>query len=96
MTADQFHEDNTGAYFTFDKNPVLLPPTLARLIERQIAEDRRHSAVGAVPDSEHQLLLLPGRLAGRPRSHGGLAAQLAKHGSAHPRGPQHGLVRHGR
>ncbi|UXX98053.1 hypothetical protein N7U49_48025 (plasmid) [Streptomyces sp. AD2-2] len=36
--------------------------------------------MGALPDSEHQELLLPGRLAGRPRSPGGLAAQLAKHG----------------
>lgn len=80
LAADQFHEDDTSAYFTFDKNPVLLPPTLARLIERQIAEGRRHSAVGSLPDSEHQELLLPSRLAGRPRSPGGLAAQLAKHG----------------
>ncbi|MBW8797364.1 MAG: hypothetical protein JF597_28345 [Streptomyces sp.] len=73
------HEDDTGAYFTFGKNPVLLPPTPARLIERRIAEGRRHSAVGALPDSEHKELLLPGRLAGRPRSHGGPAAQLPKH-----------------
>lgn len=36
--------------------------------------------MGALPDSQHQALLLPGRLAGRPRSFGGLAAQLAKHG----------------
>ncbi|MCX4399397.1 hypothetical protein OOK39_44150 [Streptomyces sp. NBC_00264] len=40
--------------FTFDKHPVLLPPTLARLIEQQITTGRTHSALGPFPHENSQ------------------------------------------
>ncbi|WP_241672306.1 hypothetical protein [Streptomyces sp. IB2014 016-6] len=80
LTADGFHKDKSGAYFTFDKNPVLLPPTLARLIEEQIAMGRSRSALGSLAASGHPELLLPGQPASRPRSPAALSTQLMKHG----------------
>ncbi|MBT1185383.1 XRE family transcriptional regulator [Streptomyces sp. CJ_13] len=79
LTTDGFHQDEQGAFFTFDKNPVLLPPTLARLIEQQITTGRQHSALGPLAQ-EHPRLLLPGRYASRARSPHALSAQLTKHG----------------
>ncbi|MGW3303963.1 hypothetical protein [Streptomyces rubiginosohelvolus] len=80
LTIDGFHRDESGAYFTFDKHPVLLPPTLARLVEQQIITGRSRSALGPVASSEHSDLLLPGRPASRPRSPEALSGQLMKHG----------------
>ncbi|MFC9534367.1 hypothetical protein ACFT38_28045 [Streptomyces sp. NPDC056975] len=69
-----------GAYFTFDKNPVLLPPTLARLMEQQITTGRSRAALGPLATSEHPGLLLPGQPASRPRSPEALSGQLMRHG----------------
>ncbi|WP_258053321.1 hypothetical protein [Streptomyces sp. Ru72] len=80
LTTDGFHQDERGAYFTFDKNPVLLPPTLARLIEEQIATGRSRAALGPLATREHPELLLPGQPASRPRSPEALSGQLMKHG----------------
>lgn len=80
LTTDRFHQDERGAYFTFDKNPVLLPPTLARLIEQQITTGRSRAALGPLATSEHPELLLPGLPASRPRSPEALSGQLMKHG----------------
>ncbi|MER6738918.1 hypothetical protein [Streptomyces puniciscabiei] len=38
LTIDRFRRDQTGAYLTLDRHPVLLPPKLALLIEEQIAQ----------------------------------------------------------
>lgn len=80
LTVNGFHQDERGAYFTFDKNPVLLPPTLARLIEQQITTGRSRAALGPLATSEHPELLLPGQPASRPRSPEALSGQLMKHG----------------
>jgi hypothetical protein len=80
LTTDRFHQDQHGAYLTFDKHPVLLPPTLARLIEQQITSGRSRSALGTLATSEHPQLLLPGVPASRPRSPQALAVQLKQHG----------------
>ncbi|WP_256259196.1 hypothetical protein [Streptomyces mirabilis] len=53
LTTDGFHQDEREAYFTFDKDPVLLPPTLARLIEQQITTGRSRAALGPLATSEH-------------------------------------------
>jgi hypothetical protein len=80
LTSDGFHQDENGAYFTFDKNPVLLPPTLARLIQQQTGHGRSRAALGQLATSEHPELLLPGQPASRPRSPEALSARLMKHG----------------
>ncbi|WP_073846627.1 hypothetical protein [Amycolatopsis sp. CB00013] len=38
LTIDRFHRDHESACLTLGKNPVLLPPTLAALVERQITD----------------------------------------------------------
>ncbi|MGV9248000.1 hypothetical protein [Streptomyces sp. NPDC003710] len=80
LTTDRFHQDERGAHFTLDKNPVLLPPTLARLIEQQITTGRSRAALGPLATSEHPELLLPGQPASRPRSPETLSGQLMRHG----------------
>ncbi|MFD0260132.1 hypothetical protein ACFVH7_17865 [Kitasatospora indigofera] len=80
LTTDRFHQDRHGAYLTFGKHPVLLPPTLARLIEQQITSGRSRSALGTLATSEHPQLLLPGSPASRPRSPEALSVHLKKHG----------------
>ena len=60
LTTDRFHQDEDNAYFTFDRNPVLLPPTLARLIAEQIATPGRISILPQ-PSGEGPRFLLPGR-----------------------------------
>ncbi|MFJ5851049.1 hypothetical protein [Streptomyces sp. NPDC092903] len=104
LTIDGFHQDESGACFTFDKNPVLLPPTLARLIEQQITTGRSRAALGPLATSEHPELLLPGQPASRPRSPEAQPASQPRGavGTTHEARPayhrrsQHGLVRHGR
>ena len=62
FTTDCFHQDTGGAYFRFGRNPVLLPPKLARLIERQIAQPAVSSAVS--PHSTGPAFLFPGHQLG--------------------------------
>ncbi|MFF4661328.1 hypothetical protein [Streptomyces sp. NPDC001381] len=77
LTTDCFKRDQDGAYITFDKAPVLLPPTLARLIEQQIANPVTLSMVQPAPGSG-PAFLFPGPLAHRRPQ--GLAMQLLELG----------------
>ncbi|MFV2118688.1 hypothetical protein ACE14D_09650 [Streptomyces sp. Act-28] len=60
--------------------PVLLPPTLARPIERQLTTGRARAVLGPLVTSEHPELLLPGHPTNRPRGPETLSGQLVKHG----------------
>ncbi|MFF9647290.1 hypothetical protein [Kitasatospora aureofaciens] len=77
LTTDRFHREEERAYFTFDRNPVLLPPKLARLIERQISRPGVTSVLRR-PDGPGPLL--PGRPPSRPRSVSSVHALLKAHG----------------
>ncbi|MEU0650491.1 hypothetical protein [Streptomyces umbrinus] len=79
LTTDCFKRDQDGAYITFDKAPVLLPPTLARLIEQQIANPVTRSMLQPAPGSG-PAFLFPGPLAHQPRRPQGLAMQLLELG----------------
>ncbi|MEU8941688.1 XRE family transcriptional regulator [Streptomyces goshikiensis] len=79
LTTDRFHKDKTGAYFTFDRNPVLLPPKLACLIEEQIERPVHVSMLGE-PSWDGPRFLLPGRPTSRPRSAGGVHTLMKQHG----------------
>ncbi|MEV4123987.1 hypothetical protein [Nocardia sp. NPDC049707] len=78
LTVDRFYRDDTYAYLIVDKNPIVLPPSLATLIEQQIQQ----TASAAKPNTNPagSPYLVPGRLPSRPRSVAGLAVKLAKHG----------------
>lgn len=77
LTTDQFFRDTDGAYYTFDRNPVLLPPKLATLIEEQINQPASPSMLPTPTDRRY---LLPGRPPSRPRSASSLHKLLAQHG----------------
>ncbi|MGW3327572.1 hypothetical protein [Streptomyces virginiae] len=79
LTADDFVQDETGAYLTVGTAVVLLPPRLASLIEELIADP--HRPVAVTPASGHDPgYLFPGKVPGRPRSSNALRAQLGRHG----------------
>jgi hypothetical protein len=66
LTTDRFHRDEDGAYLIIDRHPVLLPPTLARLIQQQINRSRRYSMLARSTSPAAQFLL-PGKPPDRPR-----------------------------
>jgi hypothetical protein len=74
LTASQFHRDDEYAYLTINRQPVVLPPSLARLIETHI-----HTAAAPHhrPDNANPYLL-PGRSPGRPRNPAGLAETMRR------------------
>lgn len=78
FTTSQFHQNDAGAFLTIDRHPVLLPPTLARLIKAHIASPQASSMlkprVSSGPD-----YLLPGRHAGRPLSASHIIKRLWNH-----------------
>lgn len=57
ITADQFHRDHDAAFLILGKNPVVLPPKLAALIEKQIVEPRYTSMVRQQADHLPRFLL---------------------------------------
>jgi hypothetical protein len=69
LTVNQFHRDHENAYLTINRQPVVLPPSLAQLIEAHIGST---AAPHHGPDSATRYLL-PGRNPGRPRNPAGLA-----------------------
>lgn len=79
FTADRFHRDHDGAFLTMGKNPVLLPPRLATLIEQQINAPRYRSMVRAQADHLPRFLL-PGSPPGKPRSTRGVHQLMQRHG----------------
>jgi hypothetical protein len=79
LTTDRFHRDEDGAYFTFDRNPVLLPPKLATLIEEQINRPGRASVL-AQTILDGPRYLLPGRPPNRPRRVSSLQKLMTQYG----------------
>jgi hypothetical protein len=80
LITDRFHEDDTGAYFTFDRIPVLLPPKLAALIKQQIESPYRASSVLGEPLGNGPRYLFPGRPASQPLNAGYLQLLMKRHG----------------
>ncbi|MEU4313448.1 hypothetical protein [Nocardia sp. NPDC024068] len=78
FTTDRFHRDGTGAFLTIDRHPVLLPPTLARLIDRLIVSDAIQTMIR--PGGPGPAYLFPGRPPGRPRHSHSLREMLTEHG----------------
>ncbi|EOT04774.1 hypothetical protein P354_15535 [Streptomyces noursei PD-1] len=78
LTVDGFCQDETGSYFTFGNEPVLLPPKLAQLIEEQIAPRRISLFIPTAEDDPG--FLFPGNPASRPRSAHSVRNLLKQHG----------------
>lgn len=79
LTTEAYTADGDGAYLSVDGCSIMLPPTLARLIDDQIRAQRaKRRATGA--DPEETLVLLPGRFPGRPRNAQTLSQQLIRAG----------------
>ncbi|MFD7340252.1 XRE family transcriptional regulator [Streptomyces violascens] len=79
LTADRFHYNDTGAYLTLDRHPVLLPPRLAQLIEDQIAQPRTTTPRRRALDETNRYLL-PGQFPGQPRSAKATSMLMQRHG----------------
>ncbi|MEU2287054.1 hypothetical protein ABZ614_34920 [Streptomyces sp. NPDC013178] len=67
LITDRFHRDETGAYLTLDRHPVLLPSKLAALIEEQIAQPVADSRMRQQFGNGNGYLF-PGKAPGRPRN----------------------------
>lgn len=80
LTTDRFHRDETGAaYLTLERNPVLLPPKLALLIEEQNRRPAGDSMFRQPLDGTPRFLL-PGRPASRPLSSSRLQSLMNQNG----------------
>ncbi|MFI2214921.1 XRE family transcriptional regulator [Streptomyces sp. NPDC020141] len=79
LTTDAFLQDTTGAYLLFAHQPVLLPPRLAALIERQTARPRRFPAASP-PGPDDPEYLFPGAFPSRPLRAKSLRRRLTDHG----------------
>ncbi|GGQ56220.1 hypothetical protein GCM10010166_27090 [Couchioplanes caeruleus subsp. azureus] len=75
LTVSQFHRDDENAYLTINLQPVVLPPSLAQLIETHIhtAAAAPHHRAGS---ANHYLL--PGQSPGQPRNPAGLADAMRR------------------
>ncbi|MEZ0096155.1 hypothetical protein [Streptacidiphilus sp. EB129] len=78
LTCDRFHRDEHGAYLTVERNPVLLPPKLARLVELQMNGLGSRSVLHESSDGIRYLL--PGRPASRPQNPGSIHNLLRRNG----------------
>ncbi|MGI5445754.1 XRE family transcriptional regulator [Streptomyces sp. CA-243310] len=80
LTTDRFSRDDEHAYLTLDRNPVLVPPRLAVLIERQIASPSCRTSVLQQPHDGTPGFLFPGRPPSRPRSPATVNSYMRRHG----------------
>ncbi len=80
LTTDRFHREGDHAYLTLDRNPVLLPPRLAVLIEQQITSPDRRTSVLQQPYDGTPGFLFPGRPPSRPRHPGTVHSYMRRHG----------------
>ncbi|MFC9964472.1 hypothetical protein ACFVH4_09530 [Nocardia ignorata] len=78
LTTDRYYVDDTSAYLTIVRNPVLLPPKLARLIEQQCT--RRNSSMLRHVTEGQPIYLFPGRPPSRPRNVTGIGNLMRAHG----------------
>jgi hypothetical protein len=78
LTTDRYHAQDGAAYLTLARNPVLLPPKLARLIEQQIESPSPVSLIGAAAQDGARFLL-PGRPAHRPLNVEWVRERLRRH-----------------
>ncbi|WP_228992825.1 XRE family transcriptional regulator [Streptomyces sp. DH8] len=79
LTADHYTQEADGhGYLTLERNPVLLPPKLARLIQEQIIAAASTSMISPHPASPP--FLMPGKVPGRHRSLNWFYTQMHEHG----------------
>ncbi|WP_406238481.1 hypothetical protein [Nocardia sp. NBC_01009] len=81
LTADRFCRDETYAYLVGDQNPVVLPPSLAQLIEAQIDKGGPSSMLRN-QNLDGPRYLFPGRPASRHRNVHSVLRGLSQHGLA--------------
>lgn len=77
LTTDQFHREDSDAYLTIGENAVMVPPSLAVLIDELV---RKSTSNVRNSTSRHPAYLFPGRPSSRPRSTQVLWRQLKQHG----------------
>ncbi|MDG4756211.1 hypothetical protein ACIODS_27535 [Micromonospora chalcea] len=79
LTTERLSRDDRGTYLALDSVPVLLPPTLAQLVDQLIAQPPR--TFGLRPTAQAQAAyLFPGRPPTRPIAAASLGHRLRQHG----------------
>ncbi|MGO4460575.1 hypothetical protein AB4039_25330 [Streptomyces sp. M-16] len=78
LTADRYSRDSEATYLTINRHPVILPPTLGRLIEEQI-DHLSGTSAHRRQIADELSYLLPGQSPGCPRNPLGLADTLRRH-----------------
>ncbi|MFF9352058.1 hypothetical protein [Streptomyces sp. NPDC014734] len=76
FTIDRYSTHDGRAYFTFAAHPVLLPPTLAALVEQQIAAPRLSDILAP---ASSRTFLFPGRPPSRPRTAASVLTLMRAH-----------------
>ncbi len=79
LTTDRFERTGDDGYLTIERNPVLLPPKLALLIQEQIARPTVRSMLRP-PQDGRPTYLLPGVPAHRPITAQRIVNKLRQHG----------------
>ncbi|WP_327138821.1 hypothetical protein [Nocardia sp. NBC_01327] len=80
LTIDRYSREGQDSYLTLARHPVLLPPSLARLIEQLIAQP---VARALIPATSTSIYLFPGKPATRPRHPRSLQQLLSESGLPH-------------
>lgn len=73
LTADNFDRDTNEAFLTIGEHPVILPPSLATLIDQQLTVHQRNLVSGPTR------YMFPGNVPNRPLLSGSLGERLLRH-----------------
>ncbi len=77
LRTDHLTSDHTGRrYLVLDRNPVLLPPAVSRLLDQL----PHHARTTALVEQRPSTWLFPGQHAGQPRSAASMTKRLRLHG----------------
>jgi hypothetical protein len=78
LTADQIVQTDQHTYLTAGRHPVLLPPRLARLLQRLATQPRERLMISH--DRRGPRMLFPGRVPGQPIANHALTTRLGRYG----------------
>ncbi len=79
LTTDRFRRDDTFAYLVIDENAVVLPPSLAKLIEELVQKTTTATMIRSAK-AGNPAYLFPGRPPSRPRNTQSFGALMKRHG----------------
>ncbi|MFD8246921.1 hypothetical protein [Nocardia sp. NPDC059691] len=79
LTVDQIRREGTATYLVINRCPVIVPPRLAVLVDRMIAQGSPSTSFRWPAHQRAAAYLFPGRMPDRPRSATAVRQMLAAH-----------------